>query len=56
MKNITQMIMKAVALGMGVAVVVLSTLNTIDANSGMLMLGIGLACLAISTFPQKGEK
>lgn len=49
-KNLTpmvHMIMKAIALAMGVAVVVLSILKKLDVNSGMGMLGIGLACLAI---------
>ena len=47
------MIMKAVALGMGVGVVVLSFLQELDVNSGMGMLGIGLACLAIASFGEK---
>lgn len=46
---------KAVALGMGVAVAVLSFLNEIDMNSGFGMLGIGLACVAISLL-QKNNK
>ena len=58
-KDITPMvhlIMKAVALAMGVGVVVLSVLNELDTNSGMGMLGIGLACLAISSFAIKDEE
>ena len=58
-KDITPMvhlIMKAVALAMGVGVVVLSVLNELDTNSGMGMLGIGLACLAISSFATKDEE
>ena len=58
-KDITPMvhlIMKAVALAMGVGVVVLSVLNELDTNSGMGMLGIGLACLAISSFTIKDEE
>ena len=58
-KDITPMvhlIMKAVALAMGVGVVVLSVLNELDTNSGMGMLGIGLACLAISSFAKKDEE
>ena len=43
-----QMILKAVALAMGVGVAVLSVLKQLDVNSGMGMLGIGLACLAIT--------
>ena len=43
-------ILRAVALAMGVAVVVLSILKTIDLNTAVLLLGIGLAALAITTF------
>lgn len=39
---------KAVAMAMGVAVTVLSILNALDVKSGMVMLGIGLACVGIS--------
>ena len=49
------MIMKGVALAMGVAVAVLSFLKQIDANSAMGMLGIGLACLAITQFEKPEE-
>jgi len=41
------LILKAVALAMGVAVAVLSLLGSIDARSGFTMLGIGLACAAL---------
>ena len=39
---------KAVAMAMGIAVTVLTVLNALDAKSGMIMLGIGLACVGIS--------
>lgn len=58
-KNITSMIhmiMKAVALAMGVGVVALSALKELDINSGMGMLGIGLACLAITLLSKKEEE
>ncbi len=41
-------ILTGVALAMGVAVTVLSVLGELDVVSGMGMLGIGLACLAVS--------
>lgn len=41
-------ILTGVALAMGVAVIVLSALKELDTNSAMGMLGIGLACLAVS--------
>ena len=39
---------KAVAVAMGIAVVVLAFLDALDVKSGMVMLGIGLACVGIS--------
>lgn len=50
------MIMKAVALAMGVGVVVLSILKELEVDSGMAMLGIGLACLAITSLAKKDER
>lgn len=50
------MIMKAVALAMGVGVVVLSVLKELDVNSGFGMLGIGLSCLAMLSFSKKEEE
>lgn len=38
-------ILKGVGLAMGVAVAVLTALNALDAHTGLLMLGLGLACL-----------
>ena len=58
-KDITpmvHMIMTAIALAMGVAVVVLSILEELDVNSGMGMLGIGLVCLAITALVKKDEE
>ena len=48
LKTLTDMILKAVALAMGVGVIVLSILNELDVNSGLSMLGMGLALLAIT--------
>ena len=47
-RALIDVILTGVALAMGVAVVVLSALKELDANSAMGMLGIGLACLAVS--------
>lgn len=44
---------KAVAMAMGIAVTVLSILNAMDLNTGMSMLGIGLACVGISLLNDK---
>ena len=45
--SMVHLILKAVALAMGVGVAALSALKALDTNSAMGMLGIGLACLAI---------
>ena len=44
---------KAVAMAMGVAVTVLTILDTLDVKSAVLMLGIGLACVGISLMSDK---
>ena len=44
---------KAVAIAMGIAVTVLTILNALDVKSGMIMLGVGLACAGISLMKQK---
>ena len=46
--QIIDFIFKAVALAMGIAVIVLSVLNKLAVESGILMLGIGLTCIGIS--------
>ncbi len=55
-KPMISMIMKAVAVAMGVAVVVLSRIQEIDVNSSLGMLGIGLACLAIASLSKDGDE
>ena len=45
--------LKGVALAMGVAVVVLSFLNEIETTSAIGMLGLGLACSAVTQFSHK---
>ncbi len=44
---------KAVAMAMGIAVTVLTVLNSLDIESGMIMMGIGLACAGISLMSDK---
>lgn len=44
-----QMIFKAIALAMGVGVVVLSIVTDLDIKAAVTMLGMGLALLAISS-------
>ena len=53
MKDLINLILKAVALAMGIAVVVLNILNQIDVKSSIIMLGIGIACMAIYLLDNK---
>ena len=46
--QILETVPKAVAMAMGIAVTVLTVLNALDQKTGMVMLGIGLACAGIS--------
>ena len=58
-KDITPLIhiiLKAIALAMGVGVVVLSVLTELDVNSGMGMLGIGLAFLAMTSLARNDKE
>ena len=51
-KNITKIGLKGIAMAMGVAVIVLSTLKTLDVSSGVSMLGMGLTALALANFQE----
>lgn len=44
---------KAVAMAMGIAVTVLNILGELPVKSGMIMLGIGVACVGISLMNDK---
>ena len=43
-RQIVSVIFKAVTLAMGAAVVVLSCMGSLDAQTSVILLGIGLAC------------
>lgn len=47
-EGMVQLVCKGVALAMGVSVAVLSLLNRIEPGAAFGMLGIGLACLAVT--------
>ena len=47
LKDLINVILKAVAIAMGIAVVVLNILDSIEIKSSIIMLGIGLVCLAM---------
>ena len=57
-KDVTQLkllVFRAVALAMGVALVVLSWLKQLDTNSGLGMAGVGLAAISLHLFFDKKE-
>lgn len=51
-KNIVQIALKGIALAMGVAVIVMSMLKTLDVTNGVSMLGMGLAALALASLQE----
>ena len=54
-KQIINLVCKAVGVGMGIAVVVLNVLDELQVNDAITMLGIGLACISISILPNNKE-
>ena len=52
-KEIVQIILKAVPVAMGVAVVVLSVMDELPIQSGFVMLGLGMFCVGISLLNEK---
>ena len=53
--KISILVLKSVALAMGIAVTVLSFLKEINTDSAVSMLGIGVACLALNQLMDKKE-
>lgn len=51
---LVNIILKAVPLAMGIAVVVTSLLGELDVKSGFTMLGIGLGCVGVYLLRDKG--
>ena len=52
-REIISVIFKAVTLAMGVAVVVLSCLGSLEAQTAITLLGIGLACAGAAMLGKK---
>lgn len=52
-KEIINIVFKAVALAMGISVVILSVMNKLAVESGIALLGIGMTCTGISLFNNK---
>ena len=55
LKDLINLIFKAIALAMGVAVIVLNILNQIEVKNSIVMLGIGLFCIGIYLLNEKKE-
>lgn len=53
--DIINIALKGISLAMGIAVVVLSFINEIETKNAISMLGLGLACLAISQFSSNNK-
>ena len=51
--KIVDLVFKAVALAMGVAVVVTNIMGVMDTTGQVLLLGIGLFCLAITALDKE---
>ena len=51
--EMVSLICRAVALAMGVAVVVLSCLSSLEVKSAVTMLGIGLSCAGVAMLEKK---
>ena len=51
--EMVSLICRAVALAMGVAVVVLSCLSSLQVKSAVTMLGIGLSCAGVAMLEKK---
>ena len=54
-KDLINLILKAVAIAMGIGVVVLNILEKIETKSSIIMLGIGMFCIGLYLF-DKNEK
>ena len=52
-RKIISVIFKAVTLAMGVAVVVLSCMGSLDAQTAVTLLGIGLACAGVAMLEKR---
>lgn len=54
--SLINLILKAVALAMGIALIVLNILNQVNVKSSIIMLSIGLVCVAFYLFRNENKK
>lgn len=55
-KDLINLILKAVAIAMGIGVVVLNILDKIEIKSSIIMLGIGVFCIGLYLFDKNGKE
>lgn len=48
--KLTNLILKTIALAMGIAVIVLTVMDNLEISTSVMLLGIGLTCLAMAQF------
>jgi len=51
-KQISKIALKGIAMAMGITVIVMSTLGTLELDNGVAMLGLGLAALALASLQE----
>lgn len=51
-----KIILNAISLGVGVGAVVLMIMSGIKERDAIILLGIGLSCLALNSFPNNKDK
>ena len=54
--EIVNIVLIGIGLAMGICIIVTSILNQIDTNNAMIMLGIGMSCLATYLLKNKDNK
>lgn len=55
-KDLFNLILKAVAVAMGIAVIVLNILDKIDIKTSIILLGIGIFCIGLYLLDDKNTK
>ena len=55
-KDLINLILKAVSMAMGIAVLVLNVINQIDTKSSIIMLSIGILCSGLYLFSNRDNK
>jgi len=55
MSKMVNLVLRAVGMAMGIAVVVLSIINKAPTNEAIMMLAIGVSCLGIASLSKEKE-